>query len=168
MKSLIWLLVYQLYFYTQSQAQKTKNADNLIGQDASHHAWCFHGDSNGKGGVLPTNCIGHLVPAEVEIRGVGLDHRCGAIKWANFLIIANIWTEKQVQIFKDECLFHFLLLLFTVVGTSTESKTYFYLTKLFRVKKTKKQTTLSYSVLQSTFVLHSPLFYVKKKRKCIQ
>lgn len=38
----------------------------------------------------PTNSIGHLVPAEVEIRGVGLDHRCGAVKRTNFLIVTNI------------------------------------------------------------------------------
>lgn len=38
----------------------------------------------------PTNSIRHLVPAEVEIRGVGLDHRCGAVKRTNFLIVTNI------------------------------------------------------------------------------
>lgn len=49
---------------------------------------------------LPTNSIGHLVPAEVEVGGVGLDHRCGAVKRTNFLIVTNIWKRKQFQLSK--------------------------------------------------------------------
>lgn len=43
----------------------------------------------------PTGSIGHLVPAEVEVRGVGMDHRCGAVEGANFLIVTDIWKRKQ-------------------------------------------------------------------------
>lgn len=46
--------------------------------------------SRGRVAQQPTNSIGHLVPAEVEVRGVGVDHRCGAVKRTNFLIVTNI------------------------------------------------------------------------------
>lgn len=50
--------------------------------------------SMGRTGPLPTNSIGHLVPAEVEVGGVGLDHRCGAVKRTNFLIVTDICQRK--------------------------------------------------------------------------
>lgn len=63
------------------------------------HTRCYHGNGKLQPGQWqerePTGSIGHLVPAEVEVRGVGMDHRCGAAKGANFLIVTDICERKQ-------------------------------------------------------------------------
>lgn len=63
------------------------------------HTRCCHGDGKFQPGHWqerkPTSSIGHLVPTEVEVRGVGMDHRRGAVKRANFLIVTDIWKRKQ-------------------------------------------------------------------------
>lgn len=46
-------------------------------------------------GKKPTNRVGHLVPAEVEVGGVGMDHRCGAVKRTNFFIVTDVWKRKE-------------------------------------------------------------------------
>lgn len=52
------------------------------------------GGGDSAASAKPTDSIGHLVPAEVEVRGVGLDHRCGAVERTNFLVVANICDRK--------------------------------------------------------------------------
>lgn len=62
------------------------------------HTRCYHGDGKFQPGHWqerkPTGSIGHLVPTEVEVRGVGMDHWRGAVKRANFLIVTDIWKRK--------------------------------------------------------------------------
>lgn len=50
----------------------------------------------------PTDGIGHLVPAEVEVRGVGMDHGCGAVKRTNLFVVTDIWKRKEKRQLKSE------------------------------------------------------------------
>lgn len=46
-------------------------------------------------GKKPTDGVGHLVPAEVEVGGVGMDHRRGAVKRTNFFVVTDVWKRKE-------------------------------------------------------------------------
>lgn len=57
------------------------------------------GEGGGGRGSQPTNRVGHLVPAEVEVGSVGLDHRRGAVERTDFLVVANVCDRKQGRLF---------------------------------------------------------------------
>lgn len=42
---------------------------------------------------LRTDAVGHLIPAEVEVRRIGLDHGRGSIKRTHLLIGAEIYKQ---------------------------------------------------------------------------
>lgn len=87
--------------------------NNRTGQvDACSDAKCYHGNGKLHAGQWlerkPTDSIGHLVPAEVEVRSVGMDHRCGAVKRTNFFIVTDIWKRREKIEFKSDVFVSFL------------------------------------------------------------
>lgn len=45
-----------------------------------------------------TNTIRHLIPAEVKVRRVGLNHGCGTIKWTHLLIGTEVYKKNVASI----------------------------------------------------------------------
>lgn len=88
---------------------RTNNCKGKV--DACSDKRCYHGNGKLQPGQRqerkPTDSIGHLVPAEVEIRSVGMDHRCGAVKRTNFFIVTDIWKRKKRE-FKLDLFVSFL------------------------------------------------------------